>query len=52
MESNIFDNNSKELPSGSQLNALNELTLESETFNSMLTVDVYLNGHFLSRVTL
>lgn len=51
VNSNIFPDNNKCLPCGSVLNALNEISLESESFNTMFTVDVYLNGSYLSRVT-
>ena len=48
INSNIFSEGKKLLPSGSQLNALNELTLETGWFTSMFTVDLYLND-FLSK---
>lgn len=51
VNSSIFQGNFKELPCGSVLNALNELTLESECFSAMFTVEVYLKGIFLTSVT-
>lgn len=51
VNSSIFPDNFKDLPSGSQLKALNELTLESCSFSSMFTVELYLNSLFLTTVT-
>ena len=49
--SNIFPDGKKDLPSGSILRALNELTLESVSFDSMFTVTLYVDGVFLTNVT-
>lgn len=49
--STIFPTGEKELPWGSVLNALNELTLEAGWFNSMFTVELYINDYFLTTVT-
>ncbi|CAI2371666.1 unnamed protein product [Moneuplotes crassus] len=51
VNSSIFPDKYKELPCGSILNALNECTLETGSFNQMFTVDLYLNENFLTRVT-
>jgi NAD kinase len=51
VSSNIFPNKTKDLPCGSTLSALNELTLESAGFNSMFTIDIFINGSYLTRLT-
>ena len=51
LNSNIFERGSKNFNWGSSFNALNELTLEAESFWSQFTVEIYIKNTFLAEVT-
>lgn len=50
VNSNIFKNKTKDFKSGSFLNALNELTLETGWFTSKFEIEIYINGYYVSNL--
>jgi len=51
IDSNVFERGNKNFKWGSSFNALNELTLEGESFWAQFTVEIYVKGYFLTEVT-
>ena len=51
INSSIFEDGSKEFNFGSILNALNEITFESEAFYTPFRVELYINDTFLTDIT-